>query len=76
MSDAASIEVAPFPGGSSARVAQLPLRSSCGNERTVVFRQHLDRSGKGHDTVDELLNQPDEIPVSIDARRFLSAGPA
>lgn len=48
MANVASIEITELAGGSSAFVALLHLRSDSGELRTAVFRQHIDKVGKGH----------------------------
>jgi len=48
MPDGLVISVEPLRGGSSAFVAALVLESPIGDRRTVVFRQHRDRTAKDH----------------------------
>ncbi|MEM8747706.1 MAG: phosphotransferase [Actinomycetota bacterium] len=42
------VDAVPLEGGSSAHVVRLTLESSSGDRSDVVFRQHADRTGKGH----------------------------
>ncbi|MEM9042387.1 MAG: phosphotransferase [Actinomycetota bacterium] len=42
------VDAVPLDGGSSAHVVRLTLVSSGGGRSKVVFRQHADRTGKGH----------------------------
>ncbi len=48
MDDVGAIDVIELVGGSSAFVAKLQLTSTGGAVRTVAFRQHVDKVGKGH----------------------------